>query len=553
MGHQWIRINLAATSYPLTTDLWGRTIIVPQYDENYVKSIISPQDLSKDKGQPQAFYMQDCMPTAQGYQAVGYDLVIDPIAQTDFDAAFPVQNSSLDKFIFSPASGKNYIFDRELGVWTSVSPISPGALKANALVTTAFVQLQTYIFYENFNCYKYNQTTKALDVVVLGGVTVTDIKGICAPANGYMIAWDDTTLIWSSRTNPTDFVVSLVTGAGGGVPNDINGKIVCCLPVSGGFIIYCENNAVAATYTGNANFPYAFKEIPGSGGISGPEQVTWQSNLDYHYAWTTEGLQQLSISGAANNAFPDITEFLSGLVFEEFDIPTVIFTQTDLTQAVAVKLAMCGGSYLVISYGRFAPDYEYAIIYDIKLGRFGKVKIAHRDCFNWNAPNFYASVSYGQIPGAFPPGLYSNLTGFSYLDFILSPNFKQQTNKTLAFLQKDGTVKILNFNMSERNDAGELANGVLLVGKFELTRNKFITGHLYDVENVRQGDQFSMYILPTLDGKTFLPAVVPNINMIGPKTRRYGRQITGQNLSLVFIGAFNLTSALMDFEQAGDR
>jgi len=62
-----------------------------------------------------------------------------------------------------------------------------------------------------------------------------------------------------------------------------------------------------------------------------------------------------------------------------------------------------------------------------------------------------------------------------------------------------------------------------------------------------------MYLLPTLDGKTFLPAVTPNLNIQGAKTRRYGARVTGQNISELFIGAFNLTALLIDFTQGGDR
>lgn len=544
MAHQWMRCNLASAMFPFAKDLMGRSIILPQYDQNYDRDVrANTEGVEKDKGIPQAYYMHNCVPTPQGYQAVGYDSKIAPLAGvTDFDAAFPIQDPTLARFLFSPSAGKNYIFDAVVGKWVSVSPLAPGSVRDSVVVTTAFVNGQSYIYYANLNCYKYNITTKLLDVVVLTGLTAVNTKGVCA-ANGYMVAWDDTTVAWSNTSVPTDFVPSVLTGAGGGAVGEAKGKIIACLPISGGFIVYCEKNAVAAKFTSNARFPYIFSEIPGSGGIQSPEQVSWQANLGEHYVWSTAGLQKFTLTGSAN-IFSEATDFLAALLFEDFDESTLVFTTQYLSVPLSMKVSVVGDRYVVFSYGVTFPNFTHALIFDLSSKRWGKFKITHRDCFQWNAPNLYGALTYGQLTGTY--GDFGNYV--TYGDLATSINNPEIPKKTIAFLQQDGTVKTVNFDLSEAT-----ANGVLMIGKFQMQRNKLITHQSTDVENVQPSGTFQMYVVPSLNGKDLLtpvPGIVQNPGLLG---RRYNKRLSGLNFSDLFIGAFNLTSLLINFTMQGDR
>lgn len=543
MAHQWMRCNLSAAIYPFAKDLMGRTIIMPQFDQNYDRDIrAKPEGVEGDKGVPQAYYMHNCIPAAQGYQAVGYDKYIEPLAGvTDFDTAFQLQDPDANNFLFTPAAGVNYIFDATLGVWTSTSPFPVGTVPDDVIVTTAFVQGQTYIYYEKYGCYTYDRLTKTLVNVPLLGLTATEVNAICA-ANGYMIACDDTDVAWSNSTVPTDFVPSLVTGAGGGSVADAKGKIICVLPISGGFLIYCEKNVVSAKFTSNARFPYILNEIPGSGGITSPEQVSWQSNLGEHYAWTTVGLQKFTLT-SAGIIFPEATDFLAGLLFEDFDESTLLFSVEYLTTMLSIHLAVISDRYAVISYGVHAPDYTHALVFDLALKRWGKFKIAHRDCFQWNNPNLYGPITYAML--AMP---YSQLMLTTYADFLTGIEGFVYPKKALAFLQQDGTVYIVNFDLSESN-----ANGVFMLGKFQFQRNKFLVHQSTDVENIRPSGAFSLYIVPSLNGKDLLTPVPGVLQTQGDLMRRYNKRLTGLNYSLLFIGAFNLTSVLTNFTLGGDR
>lgn len=540
-----MRCNLASAVFPFATQLWGRSIIVPQFDMNFDRTVNAIPDIDKDKGIPQAFYMHNCIPTVTGYQSIGYDQEVAGIpGADDFDMAFPFQSVGQARFIFVPAAGKNYVYDAVVGAWASRNPVlPPGTLREDIIVTMSFVQGETYFCYANYGTIKYNPVTKAMDPVTLAGISNATNKGLCA-ANGYNIAWNDTDVAWSSAVDPLDFVPSLITGAGSGTVNDAKGKIICCLPISGGFLIYCEKNVVAATYSGNIRFPFIYKEVEGSGGISSPEQVSWQGNLSTHYAWTTVGLQSLN-KLVAQPVFPDATDFLAAKIFEDFDELTLLFTTTFLADILNIKLTVIADRYVVISYGIQYPIYTHALYFDIPLKRWGKFKITHRDVFQWNAPNLYGALTYGQLGSTTYGDFGPHVTYGDLLTFINTP---EVVKENLAFLLDDGTIKTVNFDLAQT-----VSSGVLVIGKFQFMRNFFITHQQTDVQTIQDANDFACYILPTLDGQTFLPAV-PAIEVpLSGLTRRFAKRITGMNYSDLFIGAFNMCSLLTNFTKAGQR
>lgn len=534
------RVNLGAAIFPFAVPLGGRTVIVPQYDQNYVKEIISTADADKDRGIPQSLYMHNVVPTAQGYQSIGYDKYLDGVSgATEFDTIYPIQNENLARFLFSPASGKNYVYDAVVGTWASVSPRTDVA--ANTLFTTALVQAQSYLYYANIGCFKYNDVDKKLDSVELAGLDVTEVKGITS-ANGYMIAWTKNAIAWSNQEIPTDFVPSLATGAGGGQLNEAIGEILFCLPISGGFIVYCEKNIVGAKYTGNARFPYTYKALPNSGGTISPEQVGFQSNNAEHYAWNSSGLQKVD-TNSAQNLIPEVTDFLAMKLFEDFNESTLVLTETKLSAQLNIKVNIIAARYLVISYGVSASLYTHALVFDLTLKRWGKLKIDHRDCFQWNAPNLYGVVKYNQLN--FP---YSSLLGVPYSALSTNVNTPEYPKENFAFVQSDGTVYAVNFDFAQTN-----ANGVLMLGKFQFRRNRFTTHQVTDVESVQPNLPFNYYISTTRDGKTLQPFVAGRIIKNNDLLRSYGLRKTGLNFVTLFTGAFNLTSTIIEFTESGDR
>lgn len=563
-----VSCNLSGAQFPFGTEMWGRTIMFPQYDENYDRTIFSTVDPSYEKGLPQVYYMHNVMPTVNGYQAVGYDITIavtpsGPVSSAFgsfvfgksgfgavgpssflFNSVYQIQTPLQNNFLFVPAGGKNYIYDATTSGWNSVSPLPPGDVPDGVQVTTAFVQGQTYIYYANYGCFVYDELNKVLVPTTLTGLDPLQIAGICT-ANGYMVAVSKNAVAWSSLTTPTDFTPSIVTGAGGGSINDAKGVIIAALQITGGFILYCQQNAVGATYTGNSNFPFIFLEIAGSGGIQSIDQISWHANMPAHVMLGTYGLQEINKS-VAKGSYIEASDFLAAKLFEDFDESTQVLTSQYISAQLKAKVTIIEARYLVISYGVSAAIYTHALVYDLILKRWGKLKVEHSACFEWNAPNLYGFTTYGALSNT----TYGDLSATTYGDLSRQIVSKVYPKKSIAFLQGDGTVLLVNFDLSEA-----VANGVFMIGKFQFSRRKWIQHQYGIVDTISDGNRFSYTIIPTKDGKTLLPFILgrQNLALSGEKTRTYQKQVSGVNISVLLQGQFSLNSLLLGFTVLGNR
>lgn len=73
------RANLSAKSFPFLSENFGRSVMVGQYDNNFVRQVVSPEDQDKDIGIPQLYYCHNVMPASSGFQSVGYTGILPPI------------------------------------------------------------------------------------------------------------------------------------------------------------------------------------------------------------------------------------------------------------------------------------------------------------------------------------------------------------------------------------------------------------------------------------------------------------------------------------------
>lgn len=537
-----VRSNLSSAIFPFATELWGRSIILHQQDQNYDSATINAPGVVIDKGIPQAFYMHNVVPTDQGFQSIGYTGLVPAAAgpQTDFDHCYPIQTANGSKFLFVPAAGKNYIFDANVGTWQSVNPFAVGTVPANVQVTTAFVHGQTYIFYANYKCFVFDPVAVAMVDTPLTSLTLTTINGICA-ANNYMIAFSNNAIAWSSAVTPTDFTPSLTTGAGSGGVNEAKGNIVVCVTLSGGFAIYCDINIVFAKYTGNINFPFVTKEIPASGGVSDIHKISWLSNLSSHLAWTSAGLQQVGPANA-EDIYTELSDFIAAKIFEDFDETTLTFSSSYLATQLYINVTVVSQRFLIFSYGQVLGSFSHAIFYDIGLKRYGKLKITHVDSFEWNFPNLSGNITYGKLAST----TYADLSTTTYSQLGFNVNAAKTFKQAIAFLQADGTVVSVNFDVSEI-----AANGVLVLGKFQMARGNLIEHQELEVETVGSGNTFNAYIYTTLDGKTLSPAVPLFLSKSSDRMRRYGKMRGCLNYSYLFKGQFNVNTLLTTLTLGG--
>lgn len=506
------RANLSALAFPFLSEFSGQSVIIKQIDQNFIASQISREDLDKDIGIPQLIYCHNVIPTAQGYQSISYTVLISAIwGVTNFAGVFSVIDSTSGNraYVGYTATGVFYYSTDPYYSWTLIGTFASLAGKQH---TTAYINGITYIYFANVGCYKFNFTTYTLDSVTLTGLTVAEVLGIVS-VQGYLLAWSKSTIAWSSLIDPTDFVPSLVTGAGGGAVQGAKGDIVCCVSHTIGLVIYTNQNAVAAPVSGNSRYPFNFRELVGSGGIADMDLVTADANTGNHYAYTTSGMQLISLQ-QAQTVMPELTDFLAGAVFEDLDTTSRTFIITLLSSTMKKRMALVSDRYLVISYG--ITSFTHALIYDIAYKRWGRFRQDHIEVFEFS---------------------------------LLAAEVVETPRRSIAFLKSNGEVDIVEINTRDTE-----ADGVVILGKYQQIRSRNFVLQEVTVENIPEfASQFQCADMWSMDGKNVTGIddgyLMENTGML----RRYTFRREAVNHTLYFRGAFHLVSLEVDGHVGGRR
>jgi len=510
------RANLKTASFPFLSELFGRSIIVKQQDQNYIGGLATKESLDSAIGVPQVYYLHNVVPTDSGYKSVGYREYTPPTfpAGTDLNNVATIRDGAGNSALLGTTSGGNlYVMEKGTSTWTVPIGAPAAATIAGKRVTIAFVSGVTYIYFSNVGCYVYDWTTNTLTLTALSGLVAADIIGVVGH-KGYLLAYSESELAWSSVILATDFVPSLETGAGGGQVEGLRGRIVTAEEVYGGIVIFAEENCIAAQASDNPRFPYTFQPITGSGGLTDYAYVSRDSGSGAVYAYTTSGMQSISLR-QAQAVFPEVTDFLSGGLFEDFDELTneLSLTETDDT-LILKRLHLVADRYLMVSYGE--NSLTHALYYDIAYKQWGRLKLEHTDCFEL---------------GIYPTGV------------------TETPKRTIAFVSDTGRIQTLDTDIVSAN-----SNGVLILGKYQYVRSRLLQLQGVEFENVNVGDTFALYDLPTYDGKVFQPAIAGyQVTGTTGKAVAYSFHNTAVNHSVLLKGAFNAVSLLLNFNVAGAR
>ena len=208
--------------------------------------------------------------------------------------------------------------------------------------------------------------------------------------------------------------------------------------------------------------------------------------------------------------FPQVTDFLAGSKFEDFNELTNVFTEINLSTPMQKKLTLVNNRYLVLSYGVNALT--HALMYDFALARWGKLKIDHADCFDFTYPSSVV---------------------------IETPR------RSIAMVQPNGAVyaTVMAYDTS-------ISYGVVIMGKYQLDRNRYITMQEIHLESIRAGSTVNVSVLTTVDGVN--PSTFPTTLARSVGTyRRYHVFASGLNHSIVMSGGFNLHSMELKFADSG--
>lgn len=530
-------VNLTDPGFPFRSDLAEQGALADEIP-NQTKRRIYPKVLR----------VENCLPCVNGFDSLDSIAPVAGVGGRKFDKVYNFNTSLGEKALMSPSYGKAYVLEDGDTTWDDKLN-----LVGDSQHTIAYIRGETYFYFRNTGAYKYNAGGGTMDAVTLTGLIVANILGITAASN-YTIAFDRTTIYYTSGlevAGAIDFTPTL--GVAGSLQVlAIRGDIVACLPYANGFIVYTKENAVHASYSGNPNNPFVFREIRGSAGVMGEELVAWDTNIGSHFAWTRSGLQEVT-PDRAQNLFPDLLDMIRQRTMETFDTTTGVTTRTETNVDFAIKLSLIGHRFLCISYGTFneTPEeqvYEAVFVFDLDLKRWGRIVEEHVDVFMYTFTGGINFLTYNDLV-ATP---YNDLATIRYEELTSTDPGGASLAYRIALLQLDGTIKA----KSRANMAGlGTGRGSILLG-----------GIAVRPENMTEVNEFRMAQTQMEEVKLYSsqyddPLVTPDIvttpvqSNVGNNlvNERFLLRATARSHSLYVSGRFHLTDMNAWLDEVGDR
>lgn len=389
------RATLSNAMWPQRASRVSSTVVSPQYESLSSRKAELPPSEERDIIAPQVYYVENVLPTSYGFDSVGYVPVApEPLALEAGEVLIntaKASSTSLPQVHFALTSaGSLYIMAPNLHVWKK--SIHSFVVTADSFVTAASMNDKIIVAVSDASTlYLYDAVTNEITFGGMGtpGLEDVDIQGVFSTTN-YLAVWDADTIYWSAFENPLDFVPSEITGAGNGIIMAGRGRIRACVPTTLGFIIYCEQNAIAALSTARSDEPFTLREISASGGISHIRQVVPDWNSNSHYAYTTSGLQQITNTDA-KPFVAELTDLIQGQVIDYLDSAGQLITE-EWPLGVTTSVALVLDRYLCVSYKeQSAVEYQWCYVYDTWLRRAGRLKISHSQIIDYY--NNLAAVS----------------------------------------------------------------------------------------------------------------------------------------------------------------
>ncbi len=393
------RATLSNAMWPQRASRVASTVVSPQYESLSSRKAELPPSEERDIIAPQVYYVENVLPTSYGFESVGYSQ-----AAAEAPLMMPAEriinvakasSSSISQVLFAlTTNGAMYIMYPNQHVWKRSD--KSFAVDDNSFVTAASMNDKIIVAVSGATTlYLYDPGTNEITSGGLGtpGLEDVDIQGVFSTTN-YLAVWDHDTIYWSSFENPLDFVPSEITGAGNGIIMAGRGSIRACVPTTLGFIIYCEQNAIAALSTARSDEPFTLREISSSGGINHIRQVVPDWNSNSHYAWTTAGLQQITNTDA-KPFITELTDLIQGSTIDYLDDGGQVITE-GWSIGADVAVAMIMDRYLCVSYkDKAVVDYTWCYVYDTWLRRAGKLKVSHEQIID-----YYNNISVVTKKGA---------------------------------------------------------------------------------------------------------------------------------------------------------
>lgn len=539
MSAKPVNLVVTAAGFPLTYAQAKRATIVNEDISPRLPGDFFGDRVNKDFGTPQMIFCENVMPFDKGLLSVGFVEEVAAIGGgvATADRCITLRDSAERLFSYVPAAGANYVYNRTTAAWASVNPFS----FTSNLISTAYVSGRTFVCFEHTKIIEYDSVAGTFSDITLtlpAGYVQTDIRGICGASN-YLLLFTEFEILWNAPGILDEFA-STDAGAGKQTPIDVKAQITTIQPISGGFIVYTARNAIGATYTDDATAPFNFKEVGNAGGVISAEFVSeGDQSGTAQYIWGTKGLQRVSLSGSFVE-YPEVTDFLTGKQCEVWNATTKAVDLTASAAHLTVKLAFLAGRYLVLSYGQGTTYFEFALVLDTALKRWGKLKIQHNAAFMYPYPQGEGSYFYDELPGFYAdlPGDYASLAAITFS--AIPPK------QGLAFIDSTGAINVATLDFSQT-----AASGVAIFGHLQHRLNREITLHGVELDGVR-GTQTVTALLSTT-GKTRTAVAATAAQTASGGWQKFNIRKTAKNIDVAVEGTFLLTGAIVRVAENGYR
>lgn len=563
MAVQRFKLSLNAAAFPLLSTNASRAVCIPQLDgpARTPRTFMGSDD-NIDYNIPQIIYCENVLPTRQGIKSVGYQQVIAPTVNSDFDSIFPLRDADENTVLYSPSKGKNYIYDDVLGAWSTEDiptiwglTLAAGSVPADSKVTYAYVDGKTFVCYSrlksttsvDMSIMQWDSATKSLvpatSIITNLPFPVGEIDGISS-SSGYLLVWSGLTIAWApfngAAFDYTIYANGNFTGSGYQIPEDVQGPITAIIAMAGGFIAFTTRNAIGASYHSQTiTAPWVFREIPDAGGMDSYEQATVEGSLGRLIAYTTSGMQSLSLN-SAELTFPAVSDFIAGRSSERYDTGSHTVIPGTVSVDLFTKIAAVGNRYVVVSYGYYPGTFSFALVYDLGLKRWGKMRIPHRDCFYYTQKPVAAGLTYAMLLDV----SYAATAPETYAATNLAPDRVTAAQHALAFLKPTGEV-VLGIWSDEARTEDE---AVAIIGRIQLSRSSNVQFNTVEVEGLKSG---GVEIMPSYDGRNLAATELLTPIISDGDFLKAGSMIDCKNFNLVVEGTFDLSTIIIEGTTAG--
>lgn len=534
-------ITLKDAGFPLISRWAGKPALIRNTDVASLEARAPTEqqtDYFNSVNKPQVIYCENVLPKLGGVVSVGYVTIAAAILGAGAKQAFTMRMHTLatgadltDVLIWLKAPNVEYKTAAAHGTValpaaypapTHVAALEPG--------DGAYFLLSDGV---TSTLYDFGMTAgvPSFSALVLTGIAAGDLNDCrfaCAAGNYFILAKEDGTIFWNDPNNLLDFTPSLTTGAGSQVPVCLYGTVTGVFSWGDGFIIHTTAGCVVARYSNNAQTPWQFSAVTGSSAtqqsaITNKLAATVQEFDAVQYAWTAAGLQQATVLQGAQGIFPDVGDFLASELLENLvaGLPTIEYPPaTSVTEQVDVMVSRMGPRYLVISYGRrlaAAAYFTYALIYDMQLRRWGKLKVDH-----------YEAVYL-------PPAISG-----------------AETLRQLGFVDIAGNI-LMTYEESTFEGTPVVHNATVIVGGVSLVRGNASQFNTVEINFGEDSPSITVKHSSAADGINYnaftaLERIASNIG-----TATYAGRKIGMYHAISVNGKFNISAFQLDIRKAGNR